>query len=174
MVATGNDIEKSPKKSEGHRGTAVLSWLSIILVPLMLILALVLPLVGEATKQNVVGSDYCCCSMCIYPEYEAAAQKAQSLRWLSNFIIGGCILLAITIVAVAAIMVYCSGIMKRWSDSVRLLTKTVLGIIMAPLALLLMVTLVYFAMNNQEYYRRSSQAPRNPIYYYVMHQYPRV
>lgn len=174
MVATGNGIEKGPKKSANHHGMAKFSCLLIILVPLMLILALVLPLVGEAIKQNLIGSDYCCCSMCIYPEYKAAAQKAQSLRWLSNFIIGGCILLAITIVAVAAIMVYHSGIMKRWSDSVRLLTKTVLGIIMAPLAMLLVATLFYFAMKNQEYYRRSSQAPRNPIYYYVTHQYPRV
>lgn len=77
-------------------------WLALLLLPL----ALFLPLAGEGFQKAYIGNEEYCCASFLIPEVVEKVERAKSLHWLSNIIIGSSIFLSIATLIATAVILY--------------------------------------------------------------------
>lgn len=135
-------------------------WLALLLLPV----ALLLPLIGEKIQQTYIGNEEYCCASFLIPEVADKVERAKSLHWLSNIIIGTSIVLAILIVIIMIYILYHYVISQISAKSLRNITKITVGVITVPVVILLLCVAFYFVFDNHEYYVHSAQPPDNGIY----------
>lgn len=137
------------------------SWLALLLIPL----AFLLPLIGERIQLAYIGQEhYCCMSYIDHPEVVTQVEHARSLHWLSNLIIGGSIVMALIVLALAIFLLYRYAIPCSQNKVLRNVLKIVVGIAIVSTALAVITAAAYFLLDNNGYYSHRAQAPQNGIY----------
>lgn len=135
-------------------------WLALLLLPI----ALFLPLVGEGFQKAYIGDEEYCCASFLIPEVVEKVERAKSLHWLSNIIIGGSIFLSIVTLIVAVIILYRYTMPQITKKALRNVAKTTVAVAIVPVVLLTMCITAYFLFDNHGYYVHRAQAPDNGIY----------
>ena len=136
------------------------AWLAFLLVPL----ALVLPLIGEGIQRAYIGNEEYCCASFLIPEVVEKVERAKSLHWLSNMIIGGSIFLSIAILVIAVIILYRYAIPQIAKRILQNTTKMIVAVVIIPVSLLIICISAYFIFDNHGYYVNRAHAPDNGIY----------
>lgn len=154
--------ERESKKPNSRRSKT--AWLALLLIPL----AFFLPICGESLKRTIVGPDKCCCASCTDPTYRAKVERGQSLRWLANILIGGGILLGIMSLTLATYILYRYAVADIDNRQAKFITQIAIGIPIAALAALLLLTAFIFVFKNKEYYNISAEPPQDHIYISIL------
>lgn len=153
-----------PKTSPTNKKSPRWAWLVILLLPI----AFYLPVWGEALQVALIGYEGFCCMPDNWRELERKTEQARNMRFDSNLIIGTGILLAIAVLVLILFAFYKYAIPSLSSKKLRQIAQIVVGIIIAPLALLLFSTLMMFIFRNDFYHETRYLPPGGDIYTYVL------
>lgn len=140
------------------------TWLVVLLLPV----AFLLPVWGEEIQVKLIGYEGFCCMPDNWQELEQAAARARSMRSESNTIIGTSIALAFLVTAIVIFVLYVFAIPCIATKRRRHAVQVLMGVIIAPLVFLLLVTLYFFVSYNNAYHRIRYQPPRDTIYAYAL------
>lgn len=153
-----------PKTSPTNKKSPRWAWLVILLLPI----AFYLPVWGESLQVALIGYEGFCCMPDNWRELERKIGQARNIRFDSNLIIGTGILLAIAVLVLILFALYKYAIPSLRSKKLRQIAQIVVGIIIAPLALLLFSTLMMFIFRNDFYHETRYLPPGGDIYTYVL------
>lgn len=156
----------SEPKSSRSRYKTWWAWLAILLLPA----ALALPVWGERLQVELIGYEGFCCAPENFQELREEAAHAKSLRPVSNFIIGASLVLAIMLVVLAAVVLYRYALPHISRKPLRYVGRVVVGLVIAPLGILLLVTVAYFIVHNDEYFSTRYHPPREVLYAYALRE----
>ncbi len=135
-------------------------WLALLLLPVVLFL----PLVGEMVQKTYIGNEEYCCASFLIPEVVEKVERAKSLHWLSNLIVGGSIMLSILVLVSVTFILYKYAIPRITAKALRNTIKVLIGMVIAPVAVLVLCIASYFIFGNHAYYVHRAHAPDNGIY----------
>ncbi len=140
------------------------AWLAILLVPVIFWL----PLWGEELQLKLIGYEGRCCHPDNWQELERAAQHARSMRLDSNIILGTGVVLAALVFVVMLFILYKYAIPCLTRKKLRRLAQVLVGLFVAPLALLLILTIITLVFHNDNFHKTRYQPPRDYIYAYAI------
>lgn len=155
-------LAKSPQPAKSRRSWW--AWLAILLVPVVFWL----PLWGEELQIRLIGYEGWCCFPDNWQELERAAQRARSLRLESNLILGAGVFLAVLVFVGMLFILYKYAIPCLTLKWLRRLAQVLVGLFVAPLALLLALTIILLTCYNDSFHTLRYQPPRDFIYAYAM------
>lgn len=119
------------------------AWLAILLVPVIFWL----PLWGEKLQLELIGYEGWCCHPDNWQELERAAQRARSMRLDSNIILGTGVALAVLVFVVMLFILYKYAIPCLTHKKLCRLVQVLVGLFVAPLALLLILTTILLVIS---------------------------
>lgn len=149
---------ESPKSTKPQRSWR--AWLAILLVPIIFCL----PLWGEELQLQLIGYEGWCCHPDNWQELEQAAQRARSMRLDSNIILGTGVTLAVIVFVIMLFILYKYAIPCLARKKLRRLAQILVGLFVAPLALLLVLTIILLIFHNDDFHKTRYQPPRDSIY----------
>ncbi len=144
---THNQPAKSSQAKNQTRPVGKTYWAALLLLPL----GLVLPLIGELLQILLIGEERVCCMPDNLDQLLTRAETAKSLRWLSNLIIGGSMIVGIALVIFAFTVVY-RKIIPGLSRNHRRLTLFMISIACIYIIFVLITMLLFFAFRNDYYF----------------------
>lgn len=139
------------------------AWCAILLLPIIFFL----PLWSEALQVALIGYEGFCCMPENWQELKQKAEQAKSMRLESNLIIGTGIILAVLLLIGVLFALYKYAIPSITAKRMRRVMQVVVGVLVAPLAIILSLTLILFIFRNNYYHEIRYQTPRDSIYAYA-------
>lgn len=158
-VARSSQVAKSSQAENKTRPAHKTYWAALLLLPL----GLMLPLIGELLQTLLIGEEYVCCMPDNLDQLLARAETAKNLRWLSNLIIGGSMVIGIALVIFAFAMFY-RKIVPSLSRVHRRLTLIIMGVVCIYIISVLITMLLFFIFCN-DYYFGYRPWPGGSLYY---------
>lgn len=140
------------------------TWLVVLLLPIVYYL----PLWSEALQVELIGYEGFCCMPENWQELQRKAERARNMRLDSNLIIGTGIILAILALIGVIFVLYKYAIPSVKAKKLYSALRVIIGILIAPLAILLFLTLVMFVFDNNNYHQTRYQPPGDHIYGYAI------
>lgn len=156
---TSTTRPKTAVKQTEPKSVRRAKWLLLLLLPL----ALFLPLVGELIQVLLIGEEHVCCMPDNLDQLLKRAETAQSLRWLSNLIIGGSIVLGIALAFFAFVMIY-RKIISNLNQRYRSIATVVLAVVCTYIVIILSLMLIYFVSHNDYYFKYRAQPGYGGLY----------
>lgn len=141
-----------------------LSWAVILLIPIIFYL----PLWAEMLQIKLIGYEGFCCMPDNWQELRQASIRAQSMRLDSNLILGAGVVLAILLLIGTLFILYRYSIPCLSIKWLKRLFQVMVGILVAPLALLLFLTLIMLVFHNDDFHKIRYHPPRDSIYSYAL------
>lgn len=138
------------------------AWLAILLLPLVFFL----PILGERIQISLIGDEGFCCMPENWQELMWKAERAKSMRLDSNLVIGTGIILAILLMGVMVYILYKYAVPCIQVGQLRRIAQVAVGILVAPIGFLLLLTLMVFVLHNDEYYSTRYQPSEDDFYIY--------
>lgn len=139
------------------------TWCAILLLPVIFFL----PLWSENLQVALIGYEGFCCMPENWQELRQKAERAKSMRLESNLIIGTGIILAVLLLIGVLFALYKYAIPAITTKGARRVAQIVVGVLAAPLTIILSLTLVLFIFRNDYYHGIRYQTPRESIYAYA-------
>lgn len=140
------------------------AWCTILLLPIIFFL----PLWSEALQVALIGYEGFCCMPENWQELKQKAEQAKSMRLESNLIIGTGIILAVLLLIGVLFALYKYAIPSITAKRMRRVMQVVVGVLVAPLAIILSLTLILFIFRNDHYHTTRYQPPEESIYAYAI------
>lgn len=140
------------------------AWCTILLLPIIFFL----PLWSEALQVALIGYEGFCCMPNNWQELERKAERARNMRLDSNLIIGMGIVLAIVLLVGVIFVLYKYAIPSITIKWIQHMSQLIVGILVAPLTIILSLTLILFIFRNDHYHTTRYQSPEESIYAYAI------